>query len=424
MPASQRRPASPTKETLALTSSTVLALILVSLLYIIAARNSEPSSFGIAAAVIAIAAAVTAIVDFGNISYSLREVAARNMRRRRFFRRLSGRILALSVWFAASAALAHVARQPLWLFAGIIPLVRLPLQSALVALRAHHRILTVVLVTLLDAVVAIGALLGLLSLGVRGDQSLLMAVLLGDFAATAVAMPLAFRSYVDDELATDTGGTSSTGFGLSAVAVAAADLNVPVAAWAASPAVAGEYSAVNRWTRPVLTVMQSFNLMAAPRIAAAPSAMGAWRSIRGASWLPMLAAVYCLVLAALASYLVPLVLGDAYVASITPLVILALGSLLIIPNSMAVTFLQYRGFDAIVGRAQLATTSIGILLTIPLSVGYGATGMALALLGQRVLASALLALLVLNLHVSRRGSSLLSLIRDFRASAARSMRGP
>src|SRR5690606_11988229 len=116
----------------------------------------------------------------------------------------------------------------------------------------------------------------------------------------------------------------SGAYGVTSLAISAQQLDVAILGQVAGAVPAGIYSSVNRWTQPMGLIASSFAGAATPFVAGAESWRAGLRYALSALWLLGLAVLVCAVMAIIAPFVVPWLLGDAYLPATPVLRMLAI----------------------------------------------------------------------------------------------------
>ncbi len=363
------------------------AQVLVALMYILAARDSEPEILGLAVSAIALGTAAVGFIDFGTNSLWVREIAAGRVASTAIGRRIAGKIgvtVALSaVWAAASALIAPEAK--LWISAPIV-LALLLSQTTQVPLRAATRGRTVAILILLDRVVASVLFLALEGLGVAGADALWVALTAGSLTSAVLCWavtPVAIRPRLRGQpWANPWRGASS--FGIAGLATSAQAMDVTLLTTVAGPHAAGVYGAVGRWTQPMMLLASAFSAAAAPFVASSGELAESWRRLRKALWMPALSVLGAVVVGLSAPLLVDLLLGERYKGSAVVLQILAAVAVLSILSQPMAMALQFLGHARIVAIAMSTAVALQLVLIFILGRELGAVGAAVSSLCAQV----------------------------------------
>jgi O-antigen/teichoic acid export membrane protein len=371
-----------------LAGATGFSQLLVALIYLFAARGSDPSTFGLAVAAIALGTAAAGFIDFGTNAHWVREVARGHMERVELGGRLSGKLfvaLAVGVAWAAVSALLFPGAQ-LWTAAPIMCSILIS-QTSQVPLRGAARGDLVAISIVVDRAIAAGVFFALIALGAAPSSALWIALVAGALASTTASWCLVEKSLRPSPSLRLRGNpwSGSGFFGWAAVANNAQALDLPLLSLIGGPAGAGLYGAVNRWTQPMTLLASSFASAAAPFVSRSPNIVVAWRHLRKGVWLPLAAIAVSIVVFVLAPWIVQPLLGDAYEGSVDVLRILALVSILSIISQPAMVALQALGRDRYVALVMIGSVGFQLAAVGVLAPGLGAVGAAWASLSAQLI---------------------------------------
>lgn len=384
-------------QSIALAGSTALAQGIVAVLYVVGARNASPETFGLIVAAVALGTAAAGFVDFGTNSLWIRELATGRMGAEAHGRRLVGKvvftILLGMMWVGVSVILFPGA---LYWTAAPIAVATVLYQSLQVPLRHLARGDLVSLTILVERVAALLAFSVLILAGVEAVHCLWFSLVTGSVAAGVMALmltPRIARPVLRIDLK-ENPWASAGHFGLANMALSAKSLDTPLMASFGGPAAAGIYGAVSRWTQPMGLLANAFSSASAPYMARASSAAAAWNHVKRTLWLPAVAILACVVVAALAGPIVDLLIGRQYRESGLVLQILAIGTIPAIINQPLFMLAQARRLDKPVSVLVVATVLAQLGFVALLSVPLGAVGAALAAAGSQVVLFVSLAVLL------------------------------
>ncbi|MDN3496516.1 lipopolysaccharide biosynthesis protein [Planococcus sp. APC 4015] len=371
--------------------ATAIAQVLVAVIYIVTARDTDPATYGAVVTAIAVGTSAAGLVDFGSNAFWTREAASGRTPATGLGARVSGKLL-LALALAVTATVVTSVVAPAYLAAGAILVAVLLGQTMLIPLRALRRGETVALLVLIERVAAV-LLFGLLSaIGVDPTTALWIALALGTLTLAAMAGALTPTT----ERMQFFGGwprnpwAGSRHYGWSSIAASAQQLDLPLLGIVAGPAAAGLYGAVNRWTQPMQLLSGAFSSASAPFIAQAEGWSHARRIVLRSSWMLFVAVGVCIALAITAPVIVPFLLGDQYDGSAEILQWLALGTIPAIFNQPIVSALQARRYDHLVAIPWLVCVAIQLALIVILGPLLGALAAAIAFTTLQVLLFAVL----------------------------------
>lgn len=392
------RPPGASSQALYLVVATGSAQLLVAVSYILAARGTDPGSFGAVAAAIALGTSLIGIVDFGAGSLWVRsltagELTVEEVTRRTFWKA----VLAVMIATLATAIVIWTRQPPEYIGLGLIFLSSTGAQLAQVPLRAAARSDRIAFAIALSRLSGFGVLIGMTHLQVPSTTALWVSLVVN--AAVEMALCLLFtpatHRFRRRSLRLVNPWKGSLHFGVYSVATSAQSLDVPILTLAAGPVAAGAYAAVNRWTQPLGLAVGGFTSASAPFVARARSLGAAWAAIKKATWMLGAALICCVAAFFLAQVLVPLLLGEEYASAVAVFQIMALGTIPALLNQPLAVFSQMRGGDKAVGVVTSLGVAARLAATFLLSAWLGASGGALAFaLSQVLLLGGLIIVLV------------------------------
>lgn len=362
-------------QTTLLSLGTAISQALTAILFIVTARTSQVEVFGLVATSIAGGMVAAGLLDFGFNSLLTRELSSGRVTVTGFESRAKSKLiigLCVSIlWFASTIQFGIYQAASSLVFLSV-----LTFQTVLVPLRSESRSSSITLLFILERSSAMVLFLALTSLGVVQVQSLIISLLTGTFIAISTTLIiLAQAEKQGDKLkGLVWPWRGAKGYGLSSLANAMQQLDLPLLAIFAGPAMAGIYAAVSKWTQPLGIVANAFATAATPFIAKATSTRAAIQEVRKSVWLIFLACCGSTLMIPLAPFIVDQLLGRAYVNSVDVLQLLAFGTIPAILNQVLATGLQARSYDR-----QVAIINIsGVALQLSLIVFTSSYGGALA----------------------------------------------
>jgi O-antigen/teichoic acid export membrane protein len=371
------------------------------LTYLLAARTLGPSLFGSLSGAIGLAIVISAFGDFGVNGWTIRALARNPTSVELFRRTLSakvgiGLLLALAWAVISLTVLANtslklgVATLGVYIFTFVIA------GTLTVPFRASERMTVVSAVAAVEKVVALGAWLAIQIHGGIGLEALPIALVIGGAASVVCAAILVPRHLLaitvpSVKLVLELWRTSYS-FGMVGLSTQILRADVAIVSSVSGPFAAGVYAAPARLTALLTVIPASFSAAIFPRIARSAST-GASRRPELVSAAGMLALmVLILGAAALAApIVVPLLLSQAYVASVGVVRVILLVALINSANQPLLVLLQAAGLEHYAGRVVMVTVVIGLLaIAVGARVG-GATGAATGALLMQLLQLALFA---------------------------------
>lgn len=362
-----------------LAAGTGLSQVMVAVIYILTARDTDPSAYGVVVVAIALGTAGAGLLDFGSNALWTREMASGRTSAGELGSRMTVK-LAVAMAVALGAAAIVVWIDPIYLASGVILFTVLLGQTFLVPLRALRRGETVALLLLVERAVAVAVFGALLLARVEPIAALWVSLAVGTLILAVAAHAMTPR-HERLRLFARRPRNSWEGtrhYGASAVAASAQQLDLPLLGAVAGPVAAGLYGAVNRWTQPLQLLSYAFSSAASPFLAQAEGWAHARRMVARASWMLFLAVAVCLVLAVGAPLLVPLLLGSEYAGSSAVLQWLAVGTIPTIFTQPIAAALQARQYDHLVSIPWLSCVAIQLSLVVALGPILGALGAAIA----------------------------------------------
>lgn len=168
---------------------------------------------------------------------------------------------------------------------------------------------------------------------------------------------------------------SARPFWINTLAMSSRNLDVAVVSVIAPLTQSGYFAAAARLVGPLQTLPYSLATVALPHVARTGASRGS-RAVRLPFYATIASVPVCILLSALASPLVPFVLGDAYSAGILCIQIIILGTPLTVYFNLTISILQGQGYAKEVSRASVVFA--GLLLPAVAVGAYlgGATGAA------------------------------------------------
>jgi O-antigen/teichoic acid export membrane protein len=369
------------RQAIFLAGATGIAQVAMAVIYLLAARESGPSEFGLVVAAIAVGSTAVGFVDFGTNSHWAREIARGNMEPRELGHRVTTKVfvaLLLSLGWSVSMAVLFP-HSGLWI-AGPVLMAQLLNQTSQVSLRGTARGELVALTILIDRAVAIVTFFGVCFLGGKATDGLWIAIVAGSLSAAVaghIATERARRPIAALPLIINPWRGAGY-FGITQLANSAQSLDLPLLTFVGGPLAGGLLGAVSRWTQPMGLLASAFSSAAAPFVAGTEDILGAWEHLRKGIWMPACAIVLSLSIFAFAPLIVPLLLGNAYQGSVNVLRVLALVSIPSIISQPAMVALQSLGMDRYVARVMTSAIVLQLALVVILGAAYGALGAAFA----------------------------------------------
>ncbi|WP_322759312.1 lipopolysaccharide biosynthesis protein [Frankia sp. Cr2] len=376
----------------------IAAQCTVAILYTFCARNSTPSDYGRAMAVVSVATVAAAAIDFGSNSYMIREIAAGKLDWEDFSTRYlakCGVLLAAVLIYTVSTIAINL---PSYIVGGAFLAGLLAMaQTSLAPLRGLSRASSIAFTNVTEKILALVAITASVDVGIEAYRVLWIALSIGSSGALLLAVyiwppelrkTLGPKSLPQVFAANPWKGTLH--FGLLQIVTSLQFLDLAVVAIFATPEQAGSYAAVNRWTTPMAFLATGYTQSMYAHVTRAPDHRQAWRLLRfGWRLLPIMG-VALLGISLTADSIVRIVLGSAYAASGPVLALLALGVIPGIVNQPLAMFLQARGSEVYASATLAIAMPLHLVLVGVLATFHGAAGAACGLLVAQLLQLALL----------------------------------
>jgi O-antigen/teichoic acid export membrane protein len=366
-------------QALVMAASSAIAQLILAGVYVVAARSATPASFGPIVAGIGLGMSAAAILDFGSNSLWVRELATSSMSRVDLGRRINTKLLISTIlavlWVVSSVVVTDLGS--VWV-AGPIAIAILCNQTFQVPVRAQGLGERAAVATLIDRAVVGLSLFFCLELDMNAAQSLWACIAFGSIASAVASLLMTPQKHrpIFRSLRPQNPWQKSRYYGISAAAVGAQSLDLPILSAVGGPVAAGLYGAVNRWTQPMGLLANAFASASVPFVARSRDWTQAWKDIGRSVWMLGVAILACLVVALLAPLIVEALVGSQYEGSATVLQLLAIGTIPAIVNQPLAIFLQSMGHDKIVSAITVSSVFVQLGLLAALSSAHGAAGAA------------------------------------------------
>ncbi|GAP53571.1 polysaccharide biosynthesis protein [Arthrobacter sp. Hiyo6] len=241
-------------QAIALAGTTGAAQVIMAVLYILAARSSAPSEFGLVVAAIALATTAVGILDFGTNSYWTKELAGRRLSTALLGKRLASKMLysALVLGGGSISAILWAPSSSLWMV-GPVAMALLINQSFQVPLRGLGSGDLVAISILFKKTIAAIVSVVLLTLKTPPISALWLSITCGGLLSALLSWrltPKASRPALALRRATNPWSCSGH-YGIATVALTARSLAIPILSMFGGASAAGVYAAVSRWTQPM-----------------------------------------------------------------------------------------------------------------------------------------------------------------------------
>lgn len=332
-------------QTVALALGTVVAQLLMAVLFILTARAMDPAEFGTVVTTIALGMVGAGLLDLGSSSYWIRELASGRTSLDELMPKLAAKFF-IACGIAVVSTVVSAILYPRFIAAGLLLLSTSTIGTVLVPLRAARRTELVGLLTALDRLAAVSIYFTLTSIGVGPGDGLWISIVLGDFLLITYVSVTEFSRMIPAglrHLSNPWGG--ARWYSLNAIGSSAAQLDLPLLAMFGGSTAAGIYGGVNRWASPLGLATLSFASAAAPYIAAQTAFRDARPELFRASRILLLVVIVSAGAIPAAPWLVVFLLGNAYAESAVVLQWLAGAVILNAIVSPLMVTLMSRQFD-------------------------------------------------------------------------------
>jgi len=327
------------------------------------ARRSEPTSFGIFAALYAAGLSVGGLLDFGSSQRWTREMS-RGLRidhfrpwllRRTVFQAPMVGLFAMSAVALAPAKLPHMAVLALALQAATYSFA----QGALSAVRGlRSAVLASWLIAASNVLILLAALLAPAS---KILEAVAVASTLSWLLAAIAALWLTRNlTRTASQVKVGNPWRGSVHFGVFSTVLLAQGFTGVLIAALASAAEAGNLAAITQWTQPVYLLAAAYATHMFPILSAASSNEGAYRLLRPVWLIAAVGAAVSLLIFVLAPQLVHWLLGPKYTDSVALLRLSALAAIPVLLGQPVAGFLQARGRERFVAT----TTALGTMMLL------------------------------------------------------------
>jgi O-antigen/teichoic acid export membrane protein len=351
---------------------------MVAALFIVAARNSGPTEYGLVTTAIAVGGSMMGFFDFGSNSLWIRASAAGSLSDDELNSRATLKVT-IAVGIAAIGVILAVFVDPRLLVACGVFLAGTVAQVVLVPIRAARRGEIVALMILVERLASLAIFFSLLLSGAAPLQALWISLVGG----TSVMAGAAYITTPRGRMRPTFGRLrnpwrGSKYYGIGGLASSGQQLDLPLLGLVSGAPAAGIFSGVNRWTQPMGLLSSAVSSASAPFIAGASDWDATRRLVVRASWLLAVAVSVCVCLAITAPVLVPWILGEDFSGSAIVLQWLAIGTVPAILNQPLASALQSRRYERLVAFIYLAAVAVQLILVATLGSLIGALGAAIA----------------------------------------------
>jgi len=370
----------------------------IAVLYLLAARHVGPTAFGSALVILSVGNFLSTIVDFGQNSFLLRELAASRVKSQQVVHQIFSKnivvmlvasFFGLIVYASSSNAMLSATS---WLYVVLLSLET----TAQSILRWTGGAGKFSLSIVCDKGASVLIYVLVLAANFKSEIWIPVALTVGSLVGLLVAIflhPGKLRLRTESFSAREAVRyiTSAKSFGFYGFAIALQGLDTLALRLVAGPEATGIYAAVSRWIMPLTLIAGAYSAATYPRFAAAKDDSSARVLLRSGIkfWIGSLFLVACVIAAA--PWLVSTLLGVEYSKSVITLRVLSAAMVFAIANQPLAVFLQARGQEKQVAWSVGGGIMLQILLTLALGYFLGAVGGAYAWLFGQVIIFTLLA---------------------------------
>lgn len=344
-------------------TGTLVAQLVTGAAFVLVARRTSPSAFGLFAALYATSVMLGNLLDFGSSQWITRHLA-RGEGKETFKTWLFTRTFKQAPFCVLGVPVAFYVGSDL----GVLAVIGLALQPLTVSIANGAAAAVRSLRTPGRAAwsTAVGNGVTLLAAATSPEALAIPATALAASISWLVSASINMSSLRSEHLgpwhfdASHRPWMHSRSFGVASIAFMAQSLSVPLIGIGGGAAEAGLTAAVHRWIQPLILVPSAFSQYIFPELSAADSNSEAVQRIRPARISVCIVAVGALLVIALAPIAVPSILGSEYRQSIGVLQLYAAATVLVAINQPMSTLMQARGFDGFVAR----TASVGAFIEL------------------------------------------------------------
>lgn len=396
--------ASLSTRTITLATATALSQGALALGLIVVARDAGQTALGQVVITLAVATLIAGVVDFGTNNFWVRELAVQRVTLKQLSPRVNGKFAAATALGSLASVVGSVAYSSHAAWIAPIAVLTLVTQSLQVPLRAEGRTLPQATSTVVNRLI-FGATFGLqLWLGVGAGSAILLAVAAGFLADGAfLASAGSYKLLAFTRPALPWQGALK--FGLASLATSAQNADLPILGMSVGASTTGTFGAVNRWVQPMTMTATAVCISAASDVNRASTTTEAIRVFRRVRTPLIVAVGVNLTVAALAPWIVPILLGQGYSDSSPVLSLMAIGASFVVLNQPLVIILQARKRDGFVSACLLSSV-VGYLAAVSaLGSQLGAVGAGLAYLLLQLVVTLFLAAGLTNLLMKDRSEA-------------------
>lgn len=374
------------RNTSILAAATLAAQLLLTITYLVVARQETPGQFGFVLAGIGLVTFLLAVTDFGINSLAVRHLARQPQDLPFFHLVLSAKVAASLtmglLWIGAAAFLATGSST----FTVLVPLgvylMAVDLTNSLnVVARASEVMSTVAATVLAEKVACLGFVIVALAMIDSAALALTVGMAIGGVTSAVLALIRIDRRWL--RLSALRHGSllplwrQATGFGLNAMSAQIQRADVTLVALMAGNVQAGYFGVPSRMANLLNLVPNALSASMLPRMASAGSDREALRqALRLIGAVFVLTCCSSLVVFLAAPTIVPLAFGTAYEPAVEPLRIYLLGAAIMSLNGPVAAILQANNLQSAVARSTVGGVTVGIFLIAGGAVLDGARGAA------------------------------------------------
>ena len=364
----------------------------IAVLYLLAARHVGPSAFGSALALIGVGNFISIMVDFGQNSFLLRELAASRITSQQVLQQVYAKNIVVACAAALFGLIVYINSSNIML-AGTLMIYVLLLSLEMTAqsiLRWTGGAAKFSLSIFFDKAASLIVYLFVLAAHYTSPNWIPLALTVGSLVGLVMAVylhPGSFRIKTQPFSVNQTVGylVSARSFGFYGFAIALQGLDILALRVVAGPEATGEYAVVSRWIMPLILLASAYSQASYPHFAATKTHASAKALLKSGQklWVASLFIIGGVILSA--PLLVRSLLGPEYSNSIIVLRVLSMAMVFAILNQPLAVLLQARGKQNQVALSVGTGIVLQLLSTLTLGHYLSAVGGAYAwLLGQSI----------------------------------------
>jgi len=389
------------RDTITVVISSGVSQGFIAVLYLLAARHVGPSAFGAALAFIGVGNFLASLVDFGQNSMILREMAASKISSQQIFHQVFTKSVAVTLVAVFFGFIVYIdSSNGVLAVALAIYVVLLSLEmTAQSILRWTGGVKKFSLTIICDKAASLLSFIIVLTADYKSEIWIPFALTVGSLVGLLVAIilhPGRFRLKAQKFSAGQAFRyiASARSFGWFGFAVALQGLDIFVLRIVAGSEAAGSYAAVSRWIMPLTLIAGAYSTATYPRFASAKDNTSARALLQTGKklWVGSWLVIGAIIVAA--PTLVEVLLGTEYSNSVLVLRILCFAMFLSVLNQPVAVFLQARGSEKQVANSIGIGVAFQLTFTFVLGHYLGAVGASYAWLIQQSISFILLASLL------------------------------